>query len=462
MRRYRKEKRTKGSPNERASDRTKPEPARFGKEKPTGRPAASSLLAPSRRAPLRFALLGAAMLAFASPVAGCAWRDAPSDRPSDRPPDESAAPPVQTDPIRERVAAMSLEEKLGQMLIVGIDGTTVTADAKRLIANDRVGGFILYKPNIESVGQTVELLNGLKRTNREQADAVPLFLSVDQEGGSVSRLPPALKAIPSSRDVAKTGDAARAEAIGGAIGEELAAFGFNVNFAPVLDVDSNPRNPVIGSRSFGPTADVVSSYGIREMHGLQAQRIIPVVKHFPGHGDTSVDSHLDLPVVDKTLDELRRLELIPFADAVRSEADAVMIAHILLPKIDPGMPASMSSRIVTGLLREELGFDGVVVTDDMTMGAITQHYDIGQAAVLAVRAGSDIVLVAHGREQAETVLAALKQAAQSGDLPAETIDRSVYRILSLKERYKLSGDPCGPVDVARLNAAIAAALGDRS
>jgi len=297
----------------------------------------------------------------------------------------------------------------------------------------------------------------LKAANR--SNPAPLLLSVDQEGGRVNRMPASLVAVPASRDIAKSGDSGKARSIGAAIADEIRSIGFNVNFAPVLDIDSNPKNPVIGNRSFGPTADVVTDFGLEEMAGLRSKQVIPVVKHFPGHGDTSVDSHLELPVVEKTADQLRKLELVPFAKAIQSGADMVMVAHILLPQLDPDRPSSLSPKVITDLLRGELGFKGVVITDDMTMGAILKHFDLGQAAVQSVKAGSDIVLVAHEYAQAKKALAALKQAVQSGDIAAETIDNSVYRILALKERYKLSDEAAGPADVKQINAALKQAIG---
>lgn len=367
-----------------------------------------------------------------------------------------APSPSPADPLMEQVKAMSLEQKLGQMVIAGIAGTALDENSRRLITENHIGGFILYKPNIESAGQTVALLNSLKEANK--SSSIPLLLSVDQEGGKVARLPAEITAIPSSRVIAKSGSKARARAIGEAIGEELQAFGFNLDFAPVLDIDSNPDNPVIGDRSFGPTASIVQDFGLEEMHGLQAKKVIPVVKHFPGHGDTSVDSHLELPVVNKSAEELKKLELLPFSAAVGSKADAVMVAHILLPKLDPDNPATMSKAVIGDLLRQELGFNGVVITDDMTMGAIMKHYDLGTAAVQSVQAGSDIVLVAHDYALAVQVLGSLKQAVGAGKVSTAQIDKSVYRILALKQKYALADKPAGSVDVKGLNAVIQKAL----
>ncbi|MDF2663194.1 MAG: glycoside hydrolase family 3, partial [Paenibacillus sp.] len=187
---------------------------------------------------------------------------------ANEPPSDSK---IERDPLLVKIEAMPLKQKLGQMIIAGVEGTVIDEHTKSLIADDRIGGFILYKPNIESTGQTVALLNGLKEANR--SNPVPLLLSVDQEGGRVNRLPSTFAAIPSSRDIGKSGSAQKARAFGEAIGEQLRAFGFNMNFAPVLDVDSNPDNPVIGSRSFGSTASVVSSFGIEEMLGLRSKGV---------------------------------------------------------------------------------------------------------------------------------------------------------------------------------------------
>lgn len=365
-----------------------------------------------------------------------------------------------TDLLTARIRSMSLEQKLGQMLIAGVEGTKLDERAQTLITRHYAGGFILYKDNIVSTEQTLELLNGLKETNRKTG-GVPLFLSVDHEGGKVNRLPSEFKGLPSSREIAASGSKSRAQAIGKVMAEELRAFGFNLSYAPVLDIDSNPKNPVIGPRSFGSTAKIVETYGVAEMIGLQKGGMVPVVKHFPGHGDTGVDSHLELPVVHKSMKELRQLELMPFSAAVAQGADAVMAAHILLPELDQDYPATLSPAIIGGLLRKELGFNGVVITDDMTMGAIIKHYSLGEAAVQAVKAGCDVVLVAHGYDNAELVLNALKQAVQSDRLDIRRIEESVLRILALKEHYGLKDSTNPALHVEELNASILEALGTK-
>lgn len=374
----------------------------------------------------------------------------PSDLPSTTPtpsapisPSPSASPsssPSIDAIIAAEVQSMSLEEKIGQMLMAGVTGRTADKEAKRMIAEAHVGGVILFRDNLSGGPRAAaELLNGLKAAN--QGNPVPLFFSVDQEGGRVSRLPKEFEPMPPAAVVGRTGEARLAEQMGVLIARELKLLGFNVNFAPVLDVNSNPQNPVIGDRSFGDNPALVSEMGTAVMKGLQHERIIPVVKHFPGHGDTSVDSHLDLPVIHKSLEELEALELVPFRAAVESGADAVMIAHILFPELDPDAPASLSGKIIGGLLRDKLGFDGVVITDDLTMGAVTETYSVEEAAIRSVEAGSDIVLVAHGYDSVHRTFEALADSVRSGRLAESRIDESVKRILMLKRTYRLTDNP---------------------
>lgn len=344
---------------------------------------------------------------------------------------------------------MTLEDKIGQMLLVGIDGTEVNGQTQKMIENDKVGGIILYADNITSLKGMVSLTNGLKRSNA--GNAAPLFISVDQEGGKVSRMPDEYAVIPSNGAVGASGSAGAAEMMGKLLAREVQAAGFNMNFAPVLDINSNPDNPVIGDRSFGSTSAKVTRLGIAEMKGIAGEGVVPVVKHFPGHGDTSVDSHLELPVVDKTAAQLARLEWLPFQAAIQEQADAVMVAHILYPKLDPDRPASLSKVIIGQQLRSGMGFTGVVITDDLTMGAITKNYSLGSAAVDTVLAGSDILLVAHEYSNEQAARNALLAAVKSGKLSEARIDESVTRILSLKAKYQLTDSPVAVPDLTQLN-----------
>ena len=418
-------------------------------------------------------LLAGLLLVVFVLTAGCAARPAqPTDTPAAETTPAAAPSPTPTpeptptpDPIAEAVAAMSTEQKVSQLLVAGIEGTQLGQDAVQAVQDYQVGGVILFGRNVESAWQLAELTNGLKDLN---GDYTPLFLCVDQEGGRVDRMPPEVERTPSAWSVGQTLDT---EGVGAAYGallaEECAAFGFNMDFAPSLDIWSNPDNTVIGDRAFGNDWEWTAFFGMSAVESMEEQGgVIPVVKHFPGHGDTSVDSHVALPVVDKSLEELWQSELVPFNMTLNQEdyfgaqagpsAPAVMVAHILLSQVDPDYPASLSHRVVTGLLREEMDFDGVVCTDDLTMGAVSNTYGMGEAAVLAVEAGCDLLLVCHGADNLTAARDALLEAVDSGRLSPERLDESVKRILSLKAEYGLTNDPVDTPDVDALNASIGA------
>lgn len=352
------------------------------------------------------------------------------------------------DPLKRQIDKMTLVEKIGQMVIVGLEDGEMDDNAQEMIEKYKVGGFILFKRNIKDTKQTLNLLNSLKEANAK--NTFPLFLAVDEEGGRVTRMPDEFMKLPPNRIIGKINNEDFSYEIGSVIGEQLNSLGFNLDFAPVLDIDSNPKNPVIGDRAFGSNESIVSKLGIQTMKGIKSH-VISAVKHFPGHGDTSVDSHVGLPGVDYDLDRLKKFELVPFAKAIEEGADMVMVAHILLTQIDKENPATLSKTIITDILRGDLGFDGVVITDDMTMGAIIERYDIADAAVKSVMAGSDIILVCHDYTKQAKVIDAINSAVEDGVISEDVIDKSVYRILTLKEKYKLKDEKIESVDVEGIN-----------
>lgn len=368
-------------------------------------------------------------------------------------------PPVSSegvDSIEALLKRMTVEEKVGQLLIAGIEGTMPGEDARVAIAEYQVGGVILFKRNVETVEQLTALTDGLKELNQDSE--IPLLIGVDEEGGLVSRMPDELTDLPDMYEFGQTGDPALTYTVGRVLADLCRGQGINLDFAPVLDVWSNPDNTVIGRRAFGTDADTVIEMGLPVMEGLRDYGVIPVVKHFPGHGDTLVDSHKALPVVEKTVDELRELELKPFAAAIENGADVIMVGHILEQGMDPDDPASLSYAVVTELLREEMGFNGVVCTDDLTMGAITGQWGIGEAAVLAVEAGNDLLLICHGADHLSEARQALLDAVAEGRVEEERLDESVRRILRLKEAYALADTPAPGLDTADANDVLAALL----
>ena len=358
-------------------------------------------------------------------------------------PEAPKAPPV--DPIEEKIKKMNLEEKIGQLIIVGLEGTELNDYDKVHIKDNKIGGFILFSRNIENKDQVINLLNSLKEENED--NKLPLFLSVDEEGGLVSRLSKIYANLSAAANLGRKNDDELSYEYGENLGIKLNSLGFNLDFAPVLDINSNPKNPVIGKRAYGTTANIVVQTGLAVMEGIRSQNIIPVAKHFPGHGDTDTDSHLDLPRIDKSLNELEGLELIPFKAAIDNGLDMIMVAHILYPQIDGAVPATMSDTIIDEILRKRLGFDGVVISDDMTMGAITDNYSVEEAATKFIISGGDIVLVCHGSDNPRLVIDRIKASIDSGEISMDEIDKKVYRIIRLKNKYNIERD--NKIDISK-------------
>jgi beta-N-acetylhexosaminidase len=332
------------------------------------------------------------------------------------------------DAIQKIIDDMSIDEKIGQLIISSYNNID---EIIPIIDEYKLGGVILYKNNINTVSQTIDDINRLKTIDNK----IPLFISIDQEGGRVNRLPEEMGAFDSAMSIGNKNNLNYAYESGKKIGVSLNQLGINLDFAPVLDIFSNPLNTVIGERSFGTNPDIVSRMGIQIIKGLHSKNIMATAKHFPGHGDTEVDSHIGLPVVDKTVDELNSFEFIPFKNAINNDIDMIMVAHIILSKVD-NVPSTMSDKVITDILRDDLDYDGVVITDDMSMKAISDNYTIPEAAVESINAGCDIVLI-KGVNNAISIINSIKKSLDNGKLTEERIDESLYRILMLKDKYKM-------------------------
>lgn len=317
----------------------------------------------------------------------------------------------------------------GRVVMAGFPGPVVD-DHVREALRLGVGGFILFTRNLVDAEQARELIAEL----RGLAAGRRLLLAVDQEGGRVARLPVPCTIWPTMRELGRAGDETLARQFGEAMGRELRTIGFDLDFAPVMDVDTNPDNPVIGDRSLGNKAETVGRLGAAIIHGLQGAGVMACAKHFPGHGDTEVDSHHDLPVVPHDYERLLKVELPPFREAVRADVAAMMTAHLLVEHVDDQNPATMSAAVLS-ILRRELDYDGLVVTDDLEMKAVADRYDLGQAAVKAARAGADLMLVCHSLEKAENVVRGIFDARTAGLLPFARLDEMHRRLDRLAARY---------------------------
>jgi beta-N-acetylhexosaminidase len=321
-------------------------------------------------------------------------------------------------------------EQIGQMFMLGLAGEEIDADERKLFKDYLFGGFIFFNHNLKEPKQILSLCRSLWQTSRE----IPPFIAIDQEGGRVHRLPPPFTHFPPPAALGRTRNADLAYKSGVAMARELSAVGINLNFAPVFDVRSNPDNPIIGDRSLSSDPIEVIRLGWEVVRGLREGGIVPCVKHFPGHGDTAEDSHLALPAVKKSLDELKSVELPPFIHACRNRVETLMTAHVLYPALDESYPATLSRPIVGGLLRGELGYDGVVFSDDLEMKAISDNYSVEETIRLAVLAGVDVLLFGHEIERAAAAFDFLCREAERSPQLRERVEESYRRIHKLKKR----------------------------
>lgn len=334
------------------------------------------------------------------------------------------------------MAQMSLYEKVYQMLVVSPEKLTgsgavtqVGAAMENALAQYPVGGILYNTANLISASQTVQMISDTKAYS-----AITPFITVDEEGGKVARVASKLGTTKfSPMYTYRNQGADKAYEIGAALAKDISQFGFNQDYAPVADIWTNPANTVIGTRAFGDDPNTVAALVAAVVKGLQDNGVIATLKHFPGHGDTAEDSHTSVAYSYKTLDQLRSAEFIPFRAGIEAGADFVMCAHVTVPNVD-SVPATMSEILITDILRGELGFEGVVVTDSMSMKAISAYYSSAEAAVNAVKAGCDMILSPYNMPQAAY---AMMQAVENGTISEARIDESVRRILSVKEKYGL-------------------------
>jgi beta-N-acetylhexosaminidase len=344
--------------------------------------------------------------------------------------------------VNNVIESMTLEEKIGQMFIVGFVGSTIPQNTLNNISQYKFGNYIFMQYNTESKEDLFALTTALQ-DNILNLVGVPAFISIDQEGGKIVKFVSGATHFIGNMALAATGEAENALSVGKAVGEELRNFGINVDFAPVLDVNNNPKNPIIGVRSYSDSPEVVAAFGCNMIRGLKESRVMATAKHFPGHGDTDVDTHYGLPRIPHDMDRLYQVELYPYIEAIEAGLDAIMTTHIVFEKLDPDYPATLSRAVLTGLLREELRFEGLIVTDAMEMKAIVNHFGMAEAAILAVLAGADILTFTESTSNSVTAYNAVLDAVRSGRIGEERIDESVRRILLKKYEYGLFAD-CYP------------------
>ena len=405
------------------------------------------------------ALLCGCTAQTAAPAPTAAQGPTPTTTPAVQEMPAAAAPseevqPEQPDAIAETIAGMTLREKIGQMFMIRPDSldvsqtqdqindahsegvTELSEEMRAVLADYPVGGVVQFGKNITDGGQLLRF-----NTDLYSATAIPMLLGVDEEGGLIARLAnhPAfeLPQYESMAAIGATGDVAQAQEMGKTIGGYLKEYGFNLDFAPDADVNSNPDNPVIGTRAFSDDPQVAAEMVVGAVQGFHEAGIACTIKHFPGHGDTATDTHYGYAETQKTKDEIMNFELAPFRAGIDAGADFVMAAHITAPNAaQDGLPASLSHTMLTDWLRGDLDYDGLIITDSLAMEAITDVYSAGDAARMAVEAGVDVLLMPNGLQEAFDALVA---DVENGTIAQSRIDESVTRILTLKQSYGMLG-----------------------
>jgi beta-N-acetylhexosaminidase len=344
-------------------------------------------------------------------------------------------PLTDSDLVTAMVHKMSLDQKLGQMVIVEFYGATLNSDLQQMIAQDNIGGVLIENKNgnAQSRNQLVTLNKAMQAQTR-----VPLFISTDYEGGVVNELRLITGERPSEASIGATNDPQVAYNAGYRAATDLTTLGLNLNFMPIVDVLTNPNNPGLPQRTFGSDPTLVTNMGRAYLKGLNTGGVVGCLKHFPGLGSANLDPHLALPTMNRSLTTLNNVDLVPYRTLINEgNVPMVMVTHILNPQLDPNLPTSLSPKVVTGLLRKQLNFKGVIISDTLWMGGISNTYSLSQAAVLAVKAGIDLILGPRGLSETQTMIAGLHRAVTSGQLSMSQIDASVTRILQLKLQHNV-------------------------
>lgn len=334
---------------------------------------------------------------------------------------------------KQHISRMKLSEIAGEVIFAGIEGPRLTEVERDILREVRPGGFVLFRKNLATVDGARNLCDDLGALVESTKGTKP-FIAVDQEGGSVTRLPPEATQFPSMMAIGASRVPMNAFKIATLMATELRAIGINMDLAPVVDINNNPDNPVIGTRSFWDDGNTVAQFGAKFVEGLRQGRVLSVAKHFPGHGDTDVDSHVGLPVIGYDLKRLEKVELAPFRRAITAGVDGVMVSHVAVTRLDHDpTPSSLSKNVVSGLLRRKLSFPGLIMTDSLTMKAVTDRFGVNEAAIAAIEAGNDIVLACDGVRMAEEVQSALVSKAKGDKSFAKTLKRRAARIVATKD-----------------------------
>lgn len=328
---------------------------------------------------------------------------------------------------------MKLNELIGQHILIGVSGHSLTNDEKKFIVENNISGVVLFSRNVSEPKQVRDLCDEIQSLRHLTVEKTPIFTAIDMEGGRVARLKAPFTVWPPLKKLGDLDSPQTSFEFALAMGMELKAVGINLDFAPCIDIFTNPKNTVIGDRAVSTDPEMVAKHASALIRGYIKAEVIPCAKHFPGHGDTIIDSHLDLPVEDADLKRLNSVELIPFKKAFKSKLDLLMTAHIRFPKIDPEWPVTLSETFLKKILRQEMGYEGLIITDDLDMKALASHYDRASIPVRALQAGADLVLYCNEPESPPRAIAGIEKAISDGQLKKSDLENTYQRILQMKK-----------------------------
>ena len=347
-----------------------------------------------------------------------------------------------------KIEELSLEEKIGQLFMVGLEEKT-NEDITNLIQNNKIGGVVLYKKNYHTYEEMLSYINNIKKINSK--NSVPIFISIDQEGGRVNRMPPEISNLKSATKLASTNSIEIVKESGKIIGEMLNKTGISMDYAPVLDIRKFKEKHAIGDRCYGENIEDVSKYGIEVMKEMQNKGVIPVIKHFPGHGLTQKDSHFRIPKITEKIEVLEKEDMVPFENAIKQNAEAIMVGHLIIKDVDKKYPASLSKEVIQKYLIQKYNYKGLIITDDLKMMAIQLHYNMKTAVIKAIEAGNDIIMIGMSYKKINKIIKFIVKKVKKGELSIDRINESVEKIIRMKEKYKLQDEKVKGFSIKEMN-----------
>lgn len=347
-----------------------------------------------------------------------------------------------------KIENLSLEEKVGQLFMVGLEEKS-NEDIENLIQENKIGGVVLYRKNYHNYEEMLAYINSIKELNSK--NSIPIFISIDQEGGRVNRMPQEILKLKSATKLANTKDIEIVKESGKIIGEMLNKTGISMDYAPVLDIRRFEEKHAIGDRCYGENKEDVSKYAIEVMKEMQNKGVIPVIKHFPGHGLTEKDSHFRIPKIKEKIEILEKEDMVPFENAIKQNAEAIMVGHLIIKDVDKKYPASLSKKVIQKYLVEKYNYKGLIITDDLKMMAIRIHYNMKKAVVKAIEAGNDIIMIGLPYKKINKIIKFIVKEVKNGRIKEERINESVKKIIEIKQKYKISDQKVNGFSITEIN-----------